>query len=111
MPDRSAPLPERNDLLDHDPRTAAINDLELALESAEAMIANLRTALATSREIGAATGILMATRKLDQDAAFALLVRASQVTNRKVRDVAADVALTGTLPDAALAKLQVDGCS
>ena len=59
--------------------------------------AHLEEALRTSREIGAAVGILMASRKLTEEAAFALLVRASQHTNRKVRDLAAEVVRTGDL--------------
>lgn len=59
---------------------------------------NLSTALTTSRQIGAAVGILMSLHRITEDAAFALLRDVSQHTNRKLRDVADDVTLTGALP-------------
>jgi len=58
---------------------------------------HLQVALETNREIGAAIGILMSTRKLSQEAAFAVLRVASQDTNRKLAAVAADVVATGQL--------------
>jgi hypothetical protein len=60
-------------------------------------IANLRRALDTNREIGAASGILMATYKLTQDQAFDLLRMASQRGHRKLAEVARGVVETGTL--------------
>jgi transcriptional regulator with GAF, ATPase, and Fis domain len=52
----------------------------------------------TSREvISQAQGILMERHKLTADRAFALLVRVSQDTNRKLRDVAATLVGTGEL--------------
>jgi hypothetical protein len=71
----------------------------LALSEASDHAANLETALQSSREIGAALGILMAHRKVTQDDAFAMLRRASQNLHRKLREVAAEVVETGTLPD------------
>ena len=62
-------------------------------------VAHLREALATRDLIGQAKGILMATRHVDADAAFDLLVRTSQDQNTKVRNVAEDVARTGELPE------------
>ncbi len=59
--------------------------------------ANLERALANSRNIGMALGILMATHKVKSDDAFTLLRIASQTRNRKVVDIAADVVATGTL--------------
>ncbi len=59
--------------------------------------ANLQTALDSSRQIGAAVGILMARENLTDDAAFQRLRRASQNGNRKLRDVADDVVFTGHL--------------
>jgi hypothetical protein len=58
----------------------------------------LETALTTSRQIGAAVGIMMAQRGLTYDQAFEQLRRASQHLNVKLRDLAADVQWTGTLP-------------
>ena len=63
---------------------------------------HLTRALETNREIGVAMGILMANGKLTTQQAFAQLITASQHLNRKLHDIAADVALTGTLPRAAL---------
>lgn len=68
----------------------------------EREVANLTTALGTSRQIGTAIGILMGQYKVTSGAAFAMLSRASQHLNRKLRDVAADVELTGELPQRAV---------
>jgi len=62
---------------------------------------NLGHALVTSRQIGAAIGILMNAHKITEDDAFALLRSASQNLNRKLREVALEVTKTGTLPDRA----------
>lgn len=70
----------------------------VALYEAEEQSANLRTALDSSRQIGAAVGILMAHHRITQDAAFALLRKASQTLQRKLRDVADRVVETGALP-------------
>jgi len=58
---------------------------------------NLTRALESNREIGVAMGILMHQHRLTRDQAFDLLRVASQDTNRKLSDVAADVAETGEL--------------
>jgi hypothetical protein len=63
---------------------------------------HLLRALETNREIGVAMGILMANGRLTQDQAFDQLRTASQHLNRKLHDIAADVAATGRLPRAAL---------
>jgi hypothetical protein len=57
--------------------------------------ANLTQALHTARRIGAAVGIVMAGRVVEEDVAFAMLSKASQHTNRKLRDIAEDVVRTG----------------
>lgn len=69
-----------------------------ALAQAEDEAANLRQALSTNREIGAAVGILMSRRGLTADDAFALLRKTSQDANRKLRAVAGDVVEQGELP-------------
>jgi hypothetical protein len=46
-----------------------------------------------------AVGVLMARYKITEDEAFAMLRVASQALHRKLRDVAAEVTQTGTLPD------------
>lgn len=68
-------------------------------ESAEEAL-GLRRALDASRRIGTAVGILMHVHRVTADEAFAILVRSSQALNRKLRDVADDVAETGALPGA-----------
>lgn len=62
---------------------AGAQNAELADQLAEGM--------ATNREIGAAVGILMATHRISQDEAFALLSTASQRLNRKLRDIASGI--------------------
>lgn len=58
---------------------------------------NLEIALRSSRRIGTAIGIVMASHRLDEQAAFELLRRRSQDTNRKLADIADDVVYTGQL--------------
>ena len=58
---------------------------------------NLRQALESNREIGVAVGVLMHQHRITREQAFDLLRVASQDTNRKLFDVAADVADTGVL--------------
>jgi hypothetical protein len=60
--------------------------------------ANLETALRTSRQIGAAIGILMNAHKITEEEAYALLRRTSNRLNRKLYDIANDVTVTGALP-------------
>lgn len=57
----------------------------------QAHIADLEVALRSSRTIGAAIGIVMVSRDVDQDEAFSLLRQASSHSNRKLRDIAADL--------------------
>ncbi|HEV2887860.1 MAG TPA: GAF and ANTAR domain-containing protein [Jatrophihabitans sp.] len=65
--------------------------------------AHLARALESNREIGVAMGVLMTQHKISRDQAFNLLRITSQHTHRKLSDIAADVADTGTLD---LPKLQ-----
>ncbi|MEU4744765.1 GAF and ANTAR domain-containing protein [Actinosynnema sp. NPDC023658] len=55
------------------------------------LVDNLTTALGTRHTIGLAQGLLMHHFSCDTDGGFALLRRASQFNNRKLRDVAADL--------------------
>ena len=59
---------------------------------------HLVRALQTNRDIGVAIGILMARHQVTQEKAFALLSLASQDMNRKVADIAAEVAVIGDMP-------------
>lgn len=58
---------------------------------------NLTRALESNREIGVAMGILMHQHRVTREQAFDLLRVGSQDSNRKLVDVAADVADTGQL--------------
>ena len=58
---------------------------------------NLTKALQSNREIGVAMGILMQEQRFTRQEAFDVLRVASQNSNRKLADVASDVADTGTL--------------
>ncbi|MEO7262510.1 MAG: ANTAR domain-containing protein [Jatrophihabitantaceae bacterium] len=62
-----------------------------------AKVDNLRRALDSNREIGAAMGILMARHQLTSDQAFDLLRRTSQRAHRKIVAIAADVIESGVL--------------
>lgn len=70
---------------------------QAALALAQTKAHHLARALETSRGIGAATGILMASDKITFDEAFDLLRVASQHSNRPLRQIAEDVVETGTL--------------
>lgn len=58
---------------------------------------NLKRALESNRDIGAAIGVLMTLHKVTRDQAFDLLRVASQHTHRKLADIARDVMETGSL--------------
>ena len=79
--------------------TARVAARELERRRADVATANLQLALASNRRIGTAIGILMAHRRITDAAAFELLREVSQRGHRKLRDIAEDVVLTGTLPD------------
>lgn len=77
----------------------------LALDSAEQRAAeetstsNLTAALRTRELIGQAQGILMERERITADQAFAILRRASQHMNIKLREVAETLIETGESPD------------
>jgi signal transduction histidine kinase/DNA-binding response OmpR family regulator len=70
---------------------------ETAIGTAEDRANQIRAGLESNRVIGTAIGVVMATYRLTAHQGFQLLVAASQHTNNKLRDIAADVAATGTL--------------
>jgi hypothetical protein len=72
-------------------------ELQRRLRQAESQAVNLQKALASSRRIGMAVGIVMAMRRLTEDQAFAVLRRASNHRNTKLSVVAEELILTGTL--------------
>lgn len=83
----------------HDPQLVETSTTtEAEVDRLRREVEQLRQALGNSRTIGAAIGIAMATLRLTEEQAFAVLVRASQTANRKLRDVAHDVVFTGAVP-------------
>ena len=71
--------------------------LAVAAANARQNAAQLQRALLSNREIGVAMGVLMTTYKLTRAQSFDLLRVASQNSNRKLTEIAAEVADTGTL--------------
>jgi GAF domain-containing protein len=61
------------------------------LHNSRRMVRHLTTALDTRHTIGLAQGLLMRHFSCDADGGFTLLRKASQHTNRKLRDIAADL--------------------
>ncbi len=74
----------------------AINNMQ-SYQSARDMAANMEAALSSRAVIDQAKGILIERHKLTPDQAFKALAQASMHTNRKLRDVAEHLVLTGTL--------------
>lgn len=72
-------------------QAAAVLDHGLTLARSEHVNVTLRRALETRTVIGQAQGVLMARQGISSDDAFDILRRASQRTNRKLRDVAAEI--------------------
>ncbi|MCA0143991.1 ANTAR domain-containing protein [Blastococcus sp. LR1] len=67
------------------------------LEATRAELASCNEALKSCRRIGIAMGILMERYKLTDQRAFELLRRTSQRRNVKLRDIAYQFTLTGSL--------------
>ena len=61
-------------------------------------LTQLRTVMLSRALIEQAKGILMERHKIKEDEAFTILTHASQRTNTKLRDVAAELVRTGALP-------------
>ncbi|MFI7542480.1 GAF and ANTAR domain-containing protein [Actinoplanes sp. NPDC049599] len=78
---------------------AAHAALALAAADCRRSCAELREALRSSRSIGIALGIIMARHRVTSRDAFDVLRRCAQRQHRKVRDVAADIELTGEVPE------------
>lgn len=79
-------------------RPAPLSDQSVEVRALRSEIAQLKFALASNREIAAATGIVMARYLVTQPEAFDMLTRASQKMNRKLHDIALNVLETGLLP-------------
>jgi GAF domain-containing protein len=63
----------------------------VAYTDASTLVEQMRTALASRSVIDQAMGVVMAQNRCDADAAFAILTRASQNRNIKLRDVARSI--------------------
>lgn len=83
---------DRDDV-DHGEALAA--HIAIAVRSAQ-QVAGLEAALDSRTVIGQATGILMERFGIDAARAYALLTRLSSHSNRKLRDLALELAATGT---------------
>jgi GAF domain-containing protein len=79
-------------------QAGAVLACALAYQDVSAINAQLQEALASRDLIGQAKGILMHTERCDADQAFDILRRASQRTNRKLRDIAAELVAATTRP-------------
>ena len=73
---------------------AEILESRVEVTTANQTIAQMTEALATRDVIGQAKGVLMVRESCSADDAFDILRRASQRTNRKLHDVAADLVAT-----------------
>ena len=88
---------------------AAVALANAYLYSTTAALAEQMAAAMESRAvIEQAKGILMARQSISADDAFALLARASQTSNRKLRDIAAGI-VSGTVPEDGKPRLTVPG--
>jgi GAF domain-containing protein len=76
---------------------AALTNMD-ALQDARDLAENLQKAMQFRSVIEQAKGILIERHKLTAEQAFRLMADASMHTNRKVRDVAEELVLTGELP-------------
>jgi ANTAR domain len=74
---------------------ALIDALEAEGTVDRSRINELRDALIMARRIGAGIGIIMGARRISEDEAFAVLVKASQHSNRKLRQVADELCVSG----------------
>lgn len=88
-----------DDLLDLGAIFAEHAAISLEAATAEEKGGNLEAALASNRRIGMSIGILMTAYRCTEDQAFAMLRAVSQHHHNKLRDVAEEVILTGTLPE------------
>jgi GAF domain-containing protein len=75
----------------------AVGNAEATARTSEDL-AQLRTVMTSRALIEQAKGILMERHTIKEDEAFTILTHASQRTNTKLRDVAAELVRTGTLP-------------
>lgn len=77
-------------------RAAFSDDPAERVRELESQLATLQRALYSRETIGTAKGILMARENCTPDEAFDVLRRASQRSNRKLADIAADIVLSNS---------------
>jgi GAF domain-containing protein len=75
----------------------AVGNAEAAARTSDDLI-QMRTVMMSRACIEQANGILMERHRITEDEAYTILTHASQRTNIKLRDVAAELVRTGTLP-------------
>ncbi|HJQ86378.1 MAG TPA: GAF and ANTAR domain-containing protein [Propionibacteriaceae bacterium] len=78
----------------------AVGNAEVAARTS-GDLTQLRTTMMTRAFIEQAKGMLMERHKINEDEAFTMLTHASQRTNTKLREVAAELVRTGMLPSRA----------
>jgi ABC-type transporter Mla subunit MlaD len=78
-------------------RVSRDRETQAELDAAREKIGNLEIALTTARRIGMAIGIVMSELKLTESRAFEALVAVSQSRHERVRDIAEEIVLTGTI--------------
>ncbi|HJV13305.1 MAG TPA: GAF and ANTAR domain-containing protein [Propionibacteriaceae bacterium] len=78
----------------------AVGNAEASARTSEDLT-QLRTVMMSRALIEQAKGILMERHKIKEDEAFTMLTHASQRTNTKLREVAAELVRTGMLPSPA----------
>jgi transcriptional regulator with GAF, ATPase, and Fis domain len=89
------------DTTDRDYGVALAAHIAVAVRDAQ-QLDNLQLALDSRTVISQAVGILMERYGVPSEAAFAVLSRLAASTHIKVRDLAAELCSTGTLPDGAV---------
>lgn len=89
--------------------TRAEQDVNELIQQLTDKVEGLETALLSRDVIGQGKGILMERLHLTSDQAFEELRDVSQKLNRKVRDIAAELANTGEWPPATHVKADVNG--
>lgn len=93
------PTPTQLEDLVNLPAAGPTEHADSRVDELQRQVETLQSALSGARTIGAAIGILMVSRKLPYDDAWNLLRTTSEARNRKVRDLAEALVLTGTLDD------------
>jgi AmiR/NasT family two-component response regulator len=89
---------EKTVLIQITPEQETMALLRHSLDMCEDKVTQLENALESSRQIGAAIGVLMALSKVSYEEAFAMLRESSQKHNVKLRLVATDVLEQGCVP-------------